>query len=98
LVKSPFYAYPVDKEDATPRSLSSPASTESRIIDIKYQEANGRYDVTYHAQCLSNASILRTLANSAIMPPPHPEQYTPKVEMHSLDRILLAGNFGIIRP
>jgi hypothetical protein len=88
LVESPFYAHPIEAEDAPPRNLSSPASSESRIIDIRYQEINGRYDVTYHAQMINKVINLQEYANSTVLPTSHQNAVTPIVEKHGLDRIL----------
>jgi hypothetical protein len=87
LVESPFYARPAEIEDAVPRNPTSPASAESRIIDIKYQEANGNYDAEYYAQMISNATELQTLSNLAVIPIAN-DNHSPSIRLHGLDRIL----------
>jgi hypothetical protein len=88
LVESPFYASPDEAEDAPARDPSSPASSESRIIDIIYQVVDGRYDVKDHAQMISKAISLQAYANLTVLPTSVQNGVAPSVETHGLDRIL----------
>lgn len=92
VVDSPFYSRPVEEEDAIPRSELAPASAESRVVDFKYRESNGIYNVKRTADKIKDAKRLQSLLD--------PPQAFPRVangsqtkitadpDLHESDRLL----------